>query len=115
MSYVESNLVPGETVIYQTRLHWIVMLSHLIVGSLLLDLPGVALLIYALGHSEIGGGTLHAMEAAAFLLLFSRVAVILAGMLPRDPPEMAATPPLATLPPRPATPPTLHLPHTTVQ
>ena len=24
MSYVESNLVPGEAVIYQTRLHWIV-------------------------------------------------------------------------------------------
>jgi hypothetical protein len=29
MSYVESNLVPGETVIYQTRHHWIVMLGIL--------------------------------------------------------------------------------------
>src|SRR2546425_880843 len=91
MSYVESNLVPGETVIYQTRLHWIVMLSHLIVGGLLLDLPGVALLIYALSHSEMGGGTLHAMEAGAFLLLFSGVAVILAGMLRRNTTEMAVT------------------------
>jgi len=91
MSYVESNLVPGETVIYETRLHWIVMLAHLIVGSLLLDLPGVALLIYALSHSEIGGGTLHAMEAGAFLLLFSGVAVILAGMLRRNTTEMAVT------------------------
>src|SRR6266566_2466639 len=91
MSYVESNLVPGETVIYQTRLHWIVMLSHLIVGSLLLDLPGIALLIYALSHSEMGGGTLHAMEAGAFLLLFSGVAVILAGMLRRNTTEMAVT------------------------
>jgi hypothetical protein len=27
MSYVESNLVPGKELIYQTRLHWIVMLS----------------------------------------------------------------------------------------
>jgi len=91
MSYVESNLVPGETVIYQTRLHWIVMLSHLIVGSVLLDLPGAALLIYALSHSEIGGGTLHAMEAGAFLLLFSGIAVILAGMLRRNTTEMAVT------------------------
>src|SRR5882757_5139301 len=91
MSYVESNLVPGETVIYQTRLHWIVMLAHLIVGSLLLDLPGVALLIYALSHSEIAGGTLHLMEAGAFLLLFSGVAVILAGMLRRNATEMAVT------------------------
>ena len=91
MSYVESNLVPGETVIYQTRLHWIVMLSHVIVGSLLLDLPGVALLIYALSHSEMAGGTLHLMEAGAFLLLFSGVAVILAGMLRRNATEMAVT------------------------
>jgi len=30
MSYVESNLVPGETVIYETRLHWIVMLWHIV-------------------------------------------------------------------------------------
>ena len=47
MSYVESNLVPGETVIYQTRLHWIVMLGHIVLGCLLLGLPGVLLLYYA--------------------------------------------------------------------
>jgi len=91
MSYIESNLVPGETVIYQTRLHWIVMLSHVIVGALLLDLPGAALLIYALSHSETAGGTLHLMEAGAFLLLLSGVAVILTGMLRRNTTEMAVT------------------------
>ena len=37
MSYAQSNLVPGETVIYETRLHWIVMLGHLAVGCLLLS------------------------------------------------------------------------------
>ena len=40
MSYVESNLVPGETVIYETRLHWIVILWHIVLGCLLLGLPG---------------------------------------------------------------------------
>jgi acyl-coenzyme A synthetase/AMP-(fatty) acid ligase len=44
MSYVESNLVPGEVLIYETRLHWIVMLWHMILGCLLLGLPGVLLL-----------------------------------------------------------------------
>ena len=39
MSYVDSNLVSGETVIYQTRLHWIVMLGHIVLGCLLLGLP----------------------------------------------------------------------------
>jgi len=47
MSYVESHLVAGETVIYQTRLHWIVMLGHIILGCFLLGLPGAFLLYYA--------------------------------------------------------------------
>ena len=33
MSYVESYLVPGESVIYQTRLHWIVMSVMLLWGA----------------------------------------------------------------------------------
>ena len=45
MSYLESSLVPGETLIYQTRLHWIVMLWHIVLGCLLLGLPGVYLLL----------------------------------------------------------------------
>jgi hypothetical protein len=54
MSYIESNLVPGETVIYQTtRLHWIVMLWHIVLGFLLLGLPGVLLLYYALSQTGI--------------------------------------------------------------
>jgi acyl-coenzyme A synthetase/AMP-(fatty) acid ligase len=53
MSYVESNLVPGETVIYETRLHWIVMLWHIVLGCLLLGLPGALLLFYALSETGI--------------------------------------------------------------
>jgi uncharacterized membrane protein YdbT with pleckstrin-like domain len=34
-------LVSGETVIYETRLHWIVILGHIVLGCLLLGLPGV--------------------------------------------------------------------------
>jgi hypothetical protein len=51
MSYVEGNLVPGETVIYQTRLHWIVMLGHYVLGCLLFGLPGVLLLYCAFSHA----------------------------------------------------------------
>jgi len=53
MSYVESNLVPGETVIYETRLHWIVMLLHIVLGCLLLGLPGALPLYYALSETGI--------------------------------------------------------------
>ena len=34
MSYVEKHLIPGESVEYQTKLHWIVMLGHAIAGIL---------------------------------------------------------------------------------
>jgi uncharacterized membrane protein YdbT with pleckstrin-like domain len=91
MSYVESNLVPGEKVIYETRLHWVVMLSHLLVGGLLLALPGILLLAYALGNTQIESSTLHAMEAGAGVLLAFGVVVIIVGMVRRNATEMAVT------------------------
>jgi hypothetical protein len=91
MSYVESNLVPGETVIYQTRLHWIVMLGHLFIGCLLLGLPGVLLLYYAFGHSEMEANTLHLTEGGGAALLVCGAIVILIGMVRRSGTEMAVT------------------------
>ena len=91
MSYVESNLVPGETVVYQTRLHWIVMLGHLVVGCLLLALPGVLLLYYALSQSGIEDRTLHIMEGGGVALLVCGIVAILMGMVRRNATEMAVT------------------------
>ena len=91
MSYVESNLVPGETVIYQTRLHWIVMLGHIVVGCLLLGLPGMLLLYYALRQTGIESGALHIMEGGGVALLVCGVVAILIGMVLRYATEMAVT------------------------
>ncbi len=91
MSYVESNLVPGETVIYQTRLHWIVMLGHIVLGCLLLGLPGVLLLYYALRQTGIESRTLHIMVGGGVALLVCGVVVILMGMVRRNATEMAVT------------------------
>jgi uncharacterized membrane protein YdbT with pleckstrin-like domain len=91
MSYVESNLVPGETVIYATRLHWIVMLWHIVVGCLLLGLPGVLLLCYALSQTGIESKPLHVMEGGGVALLVCGVVAILMGMLRRNATEMAVT------------------------
>ena len=91
MSYVESNLVPGEILIYQTRLHWVVMLWHLVLGCFLLVLPG-ALLLYST-HSQTGikSQTLQVMEIASAVLLVCGVVVILVGMVRRNATEMAVT------------------------
>lgn len=91
MSYVEANLVPGETVIYETRLHWIVMLGHLLLGLLLLALPGLILLGYAVSHQEIDPTNLHLMEGGGVALVVFGVVVILMGMLRRNATEMAVT------------------------
>jgi hypothetical protein len=89
MSYVESNLVPGETVIYQTRLHWIVMLGHMIMGIFLLALPGAVLLYYAFAHTEIDPRTLQIMKIGGIALIVGGVIVILVGMVRRSATEMA--------------------------
>jgi uncharacterized membrane protein YdbT with pleckstrin-like domain len=91
MSYVDSNLVSGETVIYQTRLHWIVMLGHIVLGCLLLGLPGVLLLYFALSQTGIESKTLHVMEGGGVALLVCGVVAILMGMVRRNATEMAVT------------------------
>ena len=91
MSYVDSNLVPGEVVIYQTRLHWIVMLGHLVLGGLLLILPGALLLYYALTQPGIEIRNVHLMQGGAAVLLLSGIIVIAVGMVRRNATEMAVT------------------------
>jgi hypothetical protein len=91
MSYVQSNLVPGETLIYETRLHWIVMLGHLLIGILLLGLPGVALLVYALSHKDMDANSLRLMEGGGAVLLIVGFIVIIVGAVRRSATEMAVT------------------------
>jgi acyl-coenzyme A synthetase/AMP-(fatty) acid ligase len=91
MSYVDSNLVPGETVIYQTRLHWIVMFGHIIVGCLLFALPGALLLYYAFSHPGFEHRTLQIMNGTGVALLICAVVAILMGMVRRNATEMALT------------------------
>jgi PH (Pleckstrin Homology) domain-containing protein len=91
MSYLRSNLVPGEKVIYQTRLHWVVMLGNLLVGCLLLAPAGAALLYYAYIHPEIQNGTLRMLQGGGVALLVCALVVIVVGMVRRNATEMAVT------------------------
>ncbi|MHB8412723.1 MAG: PH domain-containing protein [Candidatus Acidiferrales bacterium] len=91
MSYVESNLVPGETVIYQTRLHWIVMLGHIVLGCFVLGLPGALLLYYAISRTGMDNRTLHLMEGGGVALLVCGLVAVLIGMVRRNATEMAVT------------------------
>lgn len=90
MSYIEASLVPGETVVYQTRLHWIVMLRHILLGLVLLAAGG-ALLAYLLKQPQWGNTSKHLAEGGAAALLAGGVVAIIAGVIRRNATEMAVT------------------------
>jgi uncharacterized membrane protein YdbT with pleckstrin-like domain len=52
LSYVEKHLIQGETVQYQTNLHWIVMLGHLGLAAFFLALSlGLIVFSFSARHS----------------------------------------------------------------
>jgi hypothetical protein len=92
MSYIDANLIPGEKVIYQTRLHWIVMLGHILFACLVLGLPGALLLYYARAEqNQTSPQNEHLLLGGAAVLLVSAIVVIAVGAVRRNSTEMAVT------------------------
>lgn len=90
MSYVEKHLIDGETVVYQTRLHWIVLVAPISLG-VLFAATGAAM--FVLSGRAIPAQTL---ERQSFLILgaaFLAVALvfIVRGVLVRNATEMTVT------------------------
>ena len=97
MSYVEKNLVPGETLLYQTRHHWIVLLGPLFI-ALLLGVPGLWLLYEAAAKrpeledytARIPGGMQTPLIVGAILVVVALINLGW-GMTKRNATEMAVT------------------------
>jgi uncharacterized membrane protein YdbT with pleckstrin-like domain len=90
MSYVAKHLIEGETIIYETRLHWIVLVVPLLLG-LLFGLAGVAMFVLSSNH----GGQRHlasqAMTIAGAAFLVLALLFIVRGVLMRNATEMTVT------------------------
>jgi len=92
MSYIDANLIPGEKVVYQTRLHWIVMLGHILFAGLILGLPGALLLYYAgAEQNQTSPQNKHLLLGGAAVLLVSALVVMVVGIVRRNATEMAVT------------------------
>jgi len=92
MSYIDANLIPGEKLVYQTRLHWIVMLGHILFALFILALPGAILLYYERRPQPgTAAQNQHLMLGGAGVLLVSAMVVIIAGSIRRNATEMAVT------------------------
>jgi uncharacterized membrane protein YdbT with pleckstrin-like domain len=90
MSYVEKNLIAGETVVYATGLHWIVLIGPVVLG-LIFGVPGLALLArYATNRGDTSASSTAMMAGGAILLVIA-VVFIGVGMFKRSATEMAVT------------------------
>jgi len=90
MSYIDKTLVPGEKVVYRTRLHWIVMLGHMF-GAVVLWVLGGYLLYYALSQAKMAANSQRIAEYGGAALLVCGLIVLLVGSLRRNATEMAVT------------------------
>ena len=97
MSYVEKSLVPAETLLYETRHHWLVLLGPALVSVVLAALGAgcLAELVAAkdgkgmlVGASEM---EVHATEFGGVLLIVAAIAVFAFGLAKRNATEMAVT------------------------
>jgi uncharacterized membrane protein YdbT with pleckstrin-like domain len=94
---VENNLVAGETLQYQTRHHWIVLLDPLLV-SLLLGAAGIGLFVVSI-PSKAGKGRGSAspsfgaggLAIVGLLLLLAAAGTFAYGIAKRNATEMAVT------------------------
>ena len=92
MSYVEKHLIPGESVQYQTTLHWIVMLGHAVIGILLALLAiAIPILWASLATKKKGASIPGAIYVVALVFLLVGGTLFLGGLLRRKATEMAVT------------------------
>lgn len=90
MSYVEKHLIDGEKVVYETRLHWTVLVAPFLLG-LLFAVPGIALLAFSASRSGDKGAAGEFMMAVGAALLVGAVVCAGRGIVSRSATEMAVT------------------------
>ena len=90
MRYVDRNLTDGETIVYEPRLHWIVMIRS-IVQACIAVLLAAGILYYAFTSAAIPADQLHVMEGGAAVLGVIAIILLIAGATRRNATEMAVT------------------------
>ena len=97
MSYAERSLVPGETLLYETRHHWMVLIGPLLM-ALVFVAVAAGLLVEAVeaknGSGMVAGASaeaMHGMEFVAIALLAAAIGTLAYGVAKRNATEMAVT------------------------
>ena len=90
MSFAEKHLIPGESVQYETRLHWIVMLGHATIAAAL-ALIGLTLLVTPWSSVKGGQGFSSALRWVGLAGVVAAAIFFGIGLLKRKATEMAVT------------------------
>jgi uncharacterized membrane protein YdbT with pleckstrin-like domain len=97
MSYVEKSLVPGETLLYETRHHWMVLIGPVVLGSVF-GVLAVGLLIEAIAAkngtglaAQASSTEIEAMVIVGVFLLVVCFVMLAYGIAKRNATEMAVT------------------------
>src|ERR1700730_17069438 len=75
MSYVEKNLMPGETVVYRTRLHWVVIFWPIVL-SILFGVAGIVLLARTIAVPRDDSSRTPMLVGGSILLVVALVALV---------------------------------------
>lgn len=90
MGYIEENLTPGESVIYTTRKHWLVLFWPVFFGALC-DLAGAVLIVWAVTSLAKNGNGMIAAVVTGIVLMLVGVGVVGYGAAKRSSTEIAVT------------------------
>jgi uncharacterized membrane protein YdbT with pleckstrin-like domain len=90
VSYIEKHLIPGETLQYQTKLHWIVMLGHAGLAAFFVA-TGVALLVFSWDTRKNGGSYSNAVIWIALAAFVVAAILFAVGLVRRNATVMALT------------------------
>jgi len=90
LSYIEKHLIPGETLQYQTKLHWIVMLGHVGLTAFFV-LAGLALLVFSWNTRHSGESHSNILIWLALAAFFVAAILLGVGLIKRSATVMALT------------------------
>jgi hypothetical protein len=90
LSYAEQHLIAGETVQYETRLHWIVMLQSALIAAILL-LIGAGLLLAPSSSAKGAETSWGALRWVGTAFIVGAGVSFSVGLMRRNATEMAVT------------------------
>ena len=90
MSYIEHNLIPGEKILFKTRLHSITIFVHVLMGVVFALIGGYCLYQYSVQRTD-SESQFMVWGIAGAVLLFLGAATVIYAVMKRNATEMAVT------------------------